>query len=36
MSELFTFFKEHGPAFVSTCADNEATILVSHAELLEE
>ena len=26
MNELFTFFKEHGPAFVSTCADNEATI----------
>ena len=26
MSELFSFFKEHGPTFVSTCADNEATI----------
>lgn len=26
MNELFTFFKEHGPVFVSTCADNVATI----------
>ena len=26
MSELYTFFKEHGPVFVSTCADNEATV----------
>lgn len=26
MNELFTFMKEHGPVFISTCEDNAATI----------
>lgn len=26
MNELFTFLKEHGPTFIATCADNDATI----------
>ena len=26
MNELFTFMKEHGPVFISTCEDNVATI----------